>query len=576
MLHAHGSAQSARFGPFEVDFRAGELLKNGRRIRLQDQPLQVLAMLLEHPGNVVTRDKFRQKLWPNDTFVDFDHGLNNAINRLREALCDSAETPRFIETLPRRGYRFIGRVEGDSKLAPATPAAKPSVAVLPFQNLSIEPKNEYFSDGMTEEITNKLSNIRKLEVASRTSMSRFKGAQKDIKEIGQELGVRYLLEGSVRKAGSRVRIAAQLIDCSTGFHLWAEEFDRELKDVFAVQKETALKITEALNLRLGPEEQQALRRRYTDNAEAYDAYLRGRALIEYYDLPEKMNIAQKSLERALQLDPEYVPALAGLSRVESQSYRCIDPSEARLQRAEQLAEQALALDPEFPDAHVAIGAVHGFRYEYARAAERFRHAIGLERDNPYAWGLLAWALSYLQPPNTEEAEKAARESIPLEPTLFSSYYQLGRALLVQGRYGEAVGALEYAKALNADFTAADFGLALVSLARGDYRRALAQITGLARYREVPIGLVLISSIYAATGEKGKALASLEKALARGYRDFAAIDASPYLAAVRPDPAFQQLLSRYRHLCHSNLTSPLGDAERRTLPAAKASHVANRK
>ncbi len=249
------------------------------------------------------------------------------------------------------------------------------------------------------------------------------------------------------------------------------------------------------------------------------------------------------MERALQLDPEYVPALAGLSRVESQSYRCIDASEARLQRAEQLAEQALALDPKFADAHVAMGAVYGFRYEYVRAEQKFRTAIELEPDNPYAWGLLAWALSYQQPPDPEEAEKAARQAIRLEPTLFSSYYQLGRALLHQRRYEEAIATLKYAKVLNADFAAADYGLALVSLAMGDYARALAQITRLTRYREVPIGLVLLTSIYAARGEKEKALACLEKALARGYRDIAAIHTSPYLVSLRSDPRFQDLIHR---------------------------------
>ena len=538
-----GSPRVARFGLFEVHLRSGELRKDGRRIRLQEQPFDILVMLLERPGEVITREELRQKLWPADTFVDFDHGLNNAVNRLREALNDSADSPRYIETLPRRGYRFIATVERDHRLGPTTVSSKPSVAILSFQNLGAEPESEYFGAGMTEEITNKLCRIQNLEVVSRTSAVRFKGTQKDIREIGQELGVRYVLEGSVRKAGNRVRITAQLIDCSTGFHLWAEDFDRDLKDVFAVQEETALKIAEALDLRLSPEEQKAVRRRYTDNAEAYDAYLRGRTLIEYYDVPEKMDTARQSLERALQLDPEYVPALAGLSRVESQSYRSIDASEARLQRAEQLAEQALALDPKFADAHVAMGAVYGFRYDYVRAEQKFRKAIELEPDNPYAWGLLAWALSYQQPPDAKEAEKAARESIRLEPTLFSSYYQLGRCLVLQRRYQEAIATLEYAKVLNADFAAADYGLALVSLAMGDYACALAQITGLTRCREVPIGLVLLSSIYAATGEKEKALASLEKALARGYRDIAAIDASPYLASLRSDPRFQDLIHR---------------------------------
>src|SRR5262249_13955191 len=176
---------------------------------------------------------------------------------------------------------------------------KTAIAVLPFQNLSADPENQYFIDGITEEIITKLSRIHSLQVASRTSVSRFKGKQEDIKEIGRELGVRYLLEGSVRKAPNRVRVTAQLIDSSTGFQLWADDFDRDLKDVFAVQEETALKITEALNLKITPQEQQAVRRRYTDNVEAFDAYLRGRTLMGNFDRTEDLEKARKNFEDAL-------------------------------------------------------------------------------------------------------------------------------------------------------------------------------------------------------------------------------------------------------------------------------------
>lgn len=426
---------------------------------------------------------------------------------------------------------------------PAPAAAKPSVAVLPFQNLSADAGNEYFSDGMTDEIISKLSRIQGLQVASRTSMARFKGTKKDIKEIGKELGVRYLLEGSVRKAENRVRITAQLIDTSSGFHLWAEDFERDLKDVFAVQEETALKIAQALNLRLTPQEQQAVRRRYTDNPKAYDAYLRGRALVEYFDIPEKLEAARGYFEQALNSDPNYPLALAGLSHVEGQYYRNLDASQDRLRRSEQLARRALALDPQLVDAHLAIGRAYANRYDYAGAAEKFREATRLEPDNPYAWDYLSWALAYQQPPDAAGAEKAARESVRLQPTLFAAYYHLGRALFLQRRYQEAAAAFEHARTLYPAFTAPHLGLAQVYLAQKNYDRALAELTQLTR--RTPVILIQFSSVYAARGEKEKALAELEKALAGGYRDFAALDSNPYLASLHSDPRFQQLLSRYR-------------------------------
>lgn len=280
MPNPNGCAQSARFGPFEVDFRAGELLKNGRRTRLQDQPLQVLAMLLEHPGNMVTRDEFRQKLWPNDTFVDFDHGLNNAINRLRDALNDSAEAPRFIETLPRRGYRFISQVEGGAipdSLAAGEKSPGPTgsdqarsvtairallpwwrsrwaawgaaalvlsllfgfavsvwkgrfsssahamrfeaIAVLPLENLTGDLSQEYFADGMTDALITNLAQVSSLRVISRASTMGYKGVHSPLADVARKLNVDAFVEGSVVRSGNRVRITAQLIDAASDRHL---------------------------------------------------------------------------------------------------------------------------------------------------------------------------------------------------------------------------------------------------------------------------------------------------------------------------------------------------------------------
>ncbi len=285
------SRGAIRFGVFEVDLRAGELRKQGVKIKLQEQPFQVLQILLEHPGEIVTREDLCQRIWPSDTFVDFDGGVNNAIKRLREALGDRAETPRFIETLPRRGYRFIGPVNANAATTSADgslPTAEPhtgtrsnrtlrigtfvrlglaalllavvgftsnqwwqhlrgrgdvpqirSIAVLPLQNLSGDPAQEYFSDAMTEELITELSRISAIKVISRTSIMRYKKTDKPLPEIARELGVDGIVEGSVLRSGDRVRITAQLISAAKDANLWAQTYDRDLRDVLALQSAVA-------------------------------------------------------------------------------------------------------------------------------------------------------------------------------------------------------------------------------------------------------------------------------------------------------------------------------------------------
>ncbi|HKO03982.1 MAG TPA: protein kinase [Candidatus Acidoferrales bacterium] len=430
--------------------------------------------------------------------------------------------------------------------AASVAAAKPSVAVLPFQNLSGDPQNEYFSDGTTDEIITKLSKIKNLEVASRTSVARYKGTQEDVKQIGKELGVRYILEGSVRKAENRVRISAQLIDTSTGFHLWADDFDRDLKDVFAVQEETALKIADALNLQLTPEEQQGVRRRYTQDVQAYDDFLRGRVLILEFDSPESLESARKHFEAALARDANYAPALAGLSLVESQYFRNLESDPAHAKRAEELAERARAIDPQLPTVHQALAFVLCGRYDYRGCAREFQEASRLEPGDPDFWDGVSWALGYLQPPDAVGAEKASRESLRLGLSRMVVYYHLGRALYPQGRYDEAVAAMEQARKLSPHSSSPDLGLSQVYLAKGDYDQALSHwLRQPERQRITAISAFWGASIYAARGEKEKALAELETALKADFRDFAAIDASPHFAALRSDPRFQQLLARYR-------------------------------
>src|SRR6266853_5273233 len=261
-----------RFGVYEVDVRAGELRKQGVKVKLQEQPLQVLQILLENPGEMVTREALQQRIWPCDTFVDFDHGLYNAIKRLREALGDSADTPHYVETLARRGYRFIGRLDPAST---STPSPIRSLAVLPLENLSHDPEQEYFAEGLTEALITTLAKIGELRVVSRTSAMHYRGVRRPLREIAQELGVDAVVEGTVLRAGGRVRITAQLIDAAKETHLWAESYERDLRDVLALQSEVAQAIAREIRVKLTPVDQARFAEARPVDPEAYEAYLKG-------------------------------------------------------------------------------------------------------------------------------------------------------------------------------------------------------------------------------------------------------------------------------------------------------------
>ena len=245
-----------RFDNFELDTHTGELRKRGVKLRLQGQPLQVLATLLKRAGDLVTREELRAEIWPADTFVDFDHSLHNAIARLREVLGDSAETPRYIETLPRRGYRFIERVDEVRPEASTLhvgrrefdPHGIQAVAVLPLQDLSGDPDRDYFADSMTEALITSLAKISALRVISRTSAMQYKGAQKSLPQIARELNVDAVIEGSVLRSGERVRITAQLIQVKDQTHVWARQYDRELKDLLPLEGEVAHEIAKEIQL----------------------------------------------------------------------------------------------------------------------------------------------------------------------------------------------------------------------------------------------------------------------------------------------------------------------------------------
>src|SRR6266568_1334241 len=428
--------------------------------------------------------------------------------------------------------------------APAV--VRPSVAVLPLQNLSDDPQNDYFSDGMTEEISTKLARIHELSVISNYAAARFKGTKLDPAQIGRELQVRYLLQGSVRKSENQVRINVQLIDSSNGIQVWANNFTGDLKDVFGLQERTAIKIAEALNLTLTTQEQQAVQRRSTENPKAYDAYLRGRAVQGDFDLPAKLEEARRDFEESLRNDPNYAPALAGLAWVEAQYFRNLEAAPSHEMRAEDLAQRARVIDPQLADVHMALGLIAGDRFNYREAAQEFQEAIRLDPNYPIAWDYLSWALAYQQPPDLPAAERASRESLRLGFSTMSSYYHLGRVLLLEKRYDEAMAAFEQARSLSPQSDTPEFGLSQVYLAKGDYSQALSHFMKESEVARSSLpNLAHLSFIYAARNDKEKALATLQKALEAGYRDFSALDSNPYLESLRKDPRFQQLIGHYR-------------------------------
>jgi len=439
-----------RFGDFSADLHAGELRKNGLRIKLQVQPFQVLQILLERAGEVISREELQKRIWPADTFVDFDHGLNNAIKKLREALKDDAERPRFIETLAKRGYRFIGSVD-DGKhpsVGPGVAASMDSIVVLPFINMSADPENEFFTDGITEEIINALAQIKELHVVARSSAFSFKGKHIDPRTIGEQLKVRTLLEGSLRRSGDHLRITVQLVNAADGYHLWSERYDREMKDVFEIQDEIARSVVERLKVTLQGGPQEHLVKPGTSNLEAYQMYVKGRIL-----LPRRGPAVPKAVEcfeRAVALDPQYALAWAGLADSYTVLGYCgFAPPEACMPKGTEAARRAVALDPLLAEAHNALACACLLDlWDKTEAEREFLRALEL---NPrYIQGRDWYALFYLQcmTGRLEEAVSQAKLALAFDP--LSSYAQtlVGFTCFGAGKYEEAVHACERAVELD--------------------------------------------------------------------------------------------------------------------------------
>jgi TolB-like protein/DNA-binding winged helix-turn-helix (wHTH) protein/Tfp pilus assembly protein PilF len=646
MGQAESSPRLIRFGLFELDLRSGELRKQGRRIRLEGQPVQVLVCLLERPGELVTREALHGKLWPADTFVNFEHGLNVAVKRLRQALSDSAINARFVETLPRRGYRFIAPVQavdvsgsvseipdiGAAAEVPATrdlpeakdrdqvdlsekttvlaqrrwprawrripyalllvlgmwgawrlrsassrPPAVRSLAVLPLENLSGNASEDYYSDGMTDELITELGQIRELRVISRTSVMTYKRGHKSLPEIARDLNVDAVIEGAVLRSGRQVRITARLILAAADKPLWARSYEGDVNDTFALQKQLARSIAEEIRIELTPHEQAFLKKVTHVNPEAYEAYLKGRYFWNKRTA-DGLKEAIHYFNQAIENDPNYAPAYAGLTDSYALAgdwkYGVLAPMEA-YPKARATATKALALDSSLGEAHISLAfCLDAFDWNWELAEREFTR--GIELSPGYATGhdWYAWHLAVLGR-NSEavaEAEKAASldplslivsadlaeellvahrydeaikqilKTMNMDPYFAPAHFVLGEVFVQKHMNKEAVAELQKAIELSPGSTAFKANLAYAYAVSGMREEAIQGLNDLKNRRQTGVSnSPEIALVYVGLGEKDQAMIWLEKAYKERFSPWVLM--RPAFDPLLPDPRFQGLLRR---------------------------------
>jgi TolB-like protein/DNA-binding winged helix-turn-helix (wHTH) protein/Flp pilus assembly protein TadD len=644
-----GFSRRIRTGLFEIDFASGELHKEGRKVPLQGQPLRVLAILLERPGEVISREELQTRLWPAETYVSFDEGLNTAIRKLRVALGDTAENPRFLETIPRRGYRFIAPVQAtipdlvtetpaetptttpgkvadvdQTGTAPATPGRRQRwtaisllvaliltmgglayflhrqslartlpmkrimLAILPFQNLSNDPQQEYFSDGLTEETITDFGQLspEQLGVIARTSAMAYKHTNKTISEIGRDLGVDYVLEGSVRRSGSEVRVSAQLIRVSDQTHLWAKNYDRELHDVLQIQNELGTSIASQVQLNLTSQRQSDLTMIRTVNPEAYDLYLQGRFYWNERN-PAAIRHSIAYFNRAINVDPDFAMAYVGLADAYNISNVAGGVSaEESLPKAKAAALRAIALDPTIAEAHAALGMdLSHYDFDFPGARREFLQAIGLNPNSAYAHFFYAncyllpmgknseaiaengkaleldplslpisnfMGMTYMFAGRYDESRKQFERTIAMDPTFPLAHEYLAWLLAMMGNYEESVQEKEKSELLNgaAPDAAAAHAATLQQAFRKGGERAYWQTIlneALASYQRSQGSTPSagnVAAVYALAGEKDRAFEWLAKAYnEHDGMEISLVRSDPAFRNLRGDPRFSDLLRR---------------------------------
>ena len=613
-----------RVGEFEVDLRCGEVRRNGDKIKLQQRPFQIFATLLERPGEVVTREEIRRNLWPADTFVDFEHSINTAVNKLREALGDDAESPRVIETLPRYGYRLIAPVEvvevNDACLEAETPAAPPpprqktglwlgissllvagvalicvfafdwfhlrsrlgggageqyigSLAVLPLRNLSNDPEQEYFSDGMTDELITALAKLKSLKVISHTSVDRYKHGDRSLPDIARELGVDAVVEGTVMRSGNSVRITAQLIDAHSDRHLWAESYERELKDVLSLQDEVADQIAAQVGIKAGAGQQTpGASTRHVD-PEAHEAYLKG----NFYWSKSNCDGSRKGLsyyQQAVVKDPTFAEAYVGLAQayLTLGDWDCL-PYEEAFSKSKAAALRALELEPTLGPAHTWLGSLAFFHeWNWHDAEREYSKAIQLSPNNAAAH--LYYALFLTSMAKQEEGLAEMRKALELDPTAELTNMASVHILYLARQYDKAIEQANNTIQLYPNSWGTYFWLGVVYERKGMYEQALeaylrskssqgAKPEELDAFRNAykksgirgywqhvrdsvsgeGSGTCSMSSIYARLGETEQIIDYLNRDFQEHCSSIRSLKVDSFYDNLRGDPRFQDLLTR---------------------------------
>ena len=595
--------QVIRFGKFELDSRTGDLGANGSKTRLQGQPLLLLELLLQQHGEVVTREQIRAHLWPNGTVVEFEHSVNAAVKRLREVLGDNADRPTFIETIPRRGYRFIApladaqsipsKLPAKAEIAPERPetGALPSVsarrsisirmkvligaallvamlgpialywhnrtllsgkqtirsvAVLPLKNFSGDPSQSYLADGMTEALIGRLAAIHDLRVISHTSVMRFKDTQLPVPEIAKVLNVDAIVEGSVIREGSRIRVYAQLIRAKTDEHFWSETYDRELGDVLSLQSQLAQAIANKVEITVsGPEHARLLAARHVA-PEVYESYVKG-LMAEINSRAEiEANIA--NFENAIRIDPTFAPAYVGLA----DAYSSLDtifvggPSHEMRTKVIETAKKALELDPENADAYALIAGVHQTQWQWSEAEAEYKRALDLKPNNSSAYlGYSHWLLCQGRLDEALEASRHARELDPLGVTGTT----IGWILFQARRYNDAIREFRSVQSAHPNSAHVPWMLGFALIGNGEAEEAIPELKKtVLKMNRSPGSLELLATAYARAGHRSEALEILSEMKRRRDQDPyfpAGAFINPSLALNNYDEAFEWFERAYR-------------------------------
>jgi TolB-like protein/DNA-binding winged helix-turn-helix (wHTH) protein/Flp pilus assembly protein TadD len=603
MAQASAGKQCVRFGVFEVNLGSGELRKHGIKIKLQQKPFQILTLLMERPGDLVTREELQRGLWPSDIFVDFDSGLNNAVKKLRAALGDSADTPRFVETVAGRGYRFLAMPQAPQNVVAVLPAAtapisrrwmaaalvglaavsgltwaarrrivhpatSPSqihkIAVLPLENLSHDAQQEYFADGMTDAIIDQLARVPGLTVISRTSSMQYKKARKPLPQIARELGVDTVVEGTVLRAGSRVRVSAQLIDAATDKHLLSRTFEQDLEDVFKLQQDVAHAVAQLITSSLKAGEIGRLSPAMPVHPDAYQAFMLGR----FYWFKRTQEGYWKSIEyfqQAIAREPDYALAYMGLA----DSYFSLQNAEIvpQLQfKAQERAAilKALALDDSLAEAHTSLAHAQEMEdWDFAAAEKEYRRAVELNPNYALAHQWLGNDLAIRG--RSEEALEESRKAMALDPLSALYHASYGHRIAYARRFDDAAAECKKALELDANHPTASVYLGQIEEYRGLFPNAIVRFRKAYDSTGSPLHLANLAHAYARNGNRDEARNILDRlqtlakiryvspyAIALVYigmadrdRAFvwlqkAAAERSPSLTTLKVDPVFDDL------------------------------------